>query len=394
MDLEKIFEIELSKIKKENRYREFITVGRDCGNFPFAYHPDLNKKIIIWCSNDYLGMGQNKEVIKSLQNAATKYGVGAGGTRNISGNNIEIVNLEQKIAEFHNKDSALIFSSGYVANKAAIGTLSRFFDDCMIFSDSLNHASIIDGIKDSKAEKVIFRHNDVEHLEELLETHKNRKHKIIIFESVYSMNGSIAKISEIVALAKKYQALTYVDEVHAIGLYGKNGAGIARQAKLHSEIDFIQGSFAKAFGVIGGYVASSKNAIDYIRSFAASFIFTTALPPAILAAISKSLEIISSKEGDMLRKKFSDNLALFKLKLKKTDLEILDNNSHIIAIMIRDARKCKEITDILLQKYDIYLQPINYPTVAKGSERLRVTVTPFHNKKMMDEFVTALSDLT
>lgn len=383
------FKSAISDLKKQHRYREFIEVARDAGNFPYAYSHKTKRKIVMWCSNDYLAMGQNKELQNEMLNAVEKYGVGAGGTRNISGNSHALVNLEKTIADLHQKEAALVFSSGYVANQSAISVLAKILDDLVIFSDECNHASIIEGIKSAKREKIIFKHNDMTDLEDKLKKYPKSKSKIIIFESIYSMSGNIGKIAEIVKLAKKYNALTYIDEVHAVGLYGEDGSGISGKLGLRSEIDIIQATFAKAFGLLGGYISAKFELVDVIRSYAPGFIFTTAMQPANAEAATKSINIL--KNNHQIRKKFHDNVHKLKTKLANKNIDFLQNQSHVISIMIRDAAKCKMISDNLLIKHDIYIQPINFPTVKKGTERLRITINPLHNDEMMDKLVNALS---
>ncbi len=383
------FQQTIDQLKKENRYREFVDISRLCGEFPRAIHNKTGKKITVWCSNDYLGMGQNDVAISQAIEAIKRYGLGAGGTRNISGNNAPVVALEKEVANLHGKEAALSFVSGYVANDATIQVLAKIIPDLIIFSDEKNHASIIAGIRNSRAQKHIFRHNDMAHLEELLQKFPQNHPKLIIFESVYSMDGDCGKVSEIVSLAKKYGALTYVDEVHGVGLYGKNGAGLCEMLNLSGDVDIIQGTFAKAFGVIGGYVAAKSEIIDAIRSVAAGFIFTTALPPTIAAAISANIRQI--KENDDERKKLHKNVAQLKAKLQQAGIKIVENNSHIISVKIGDAAKARAISQRLLEEFGIYVQHINFPTVAKGDERLRITITPFHSDEMIADLVLALT---
>jgi 5-aminolevulinate synthase len=383
------FQKSLENLKKQNRYREFIELARISGESPYALNAK-GEKIIMWCSNDYLALGQNKEVSNTFKDAIDKYGVGAGGTRNISGNSAPLVKLEKKIADFHSKEAGLVFTSGYIANETTISTIAKILPGLVIFSDNHNHASIIEGIVHSGAKKHVFKHNDPEDLESHLKQYPKSQKKLIIFESVYSMTGNIAPIKEIVSLAKKYNCLTYIDEVHAVGLYGKGGRGVANQLGLEKEIDIIQGTFAKAFGLVGGYVSANKEVIDSIRSFAPAFIFTTAMPPAQAEAIIKIIDII--KEADDLREIFWSKVKLLKQKLKDVEIDVFKNPGHIIPIMIRDAKKCKEVSDKLLKR-GLYIQPINYPTVAVGNERLRVTINPNHSEVMMDELVKNIKSL-
>lgn len=383
-----LFKKATDKLITENRYREFINISRLCGSFPYAINNQNGHKIVVWCSNDYLGMGQNEAAISESIKSLKLYGIGSGGTRNISGNNNVLVDLEKAAADLHKKAAALTFVSGYLANSTTIETLAKIIPDLLVFSDQKNHASIISGIKNSGLEKQIFRHNDMTHLEELLKNYPIDRPKIIIFESVYSMDGDFGKVQEIVNLAKKYQALTYVDEVHAVGLYGATGAGLCEELGLADQIDIIQGTFAKAYGCIGGYIAAASQIVDAIRSNAAGFIFTTSLPPAIATAVLANLRHLqkSSVERTIHQEKVKE----LKSALKNTGIKIVENQSHIISIVIGDAIKAAEISKRLLQEFDIYVQHINYPTVARGDERLRVTVTPLHSDQMIEDFVKAL----
>jgi 5-aminolevulinate synthase len=384
------FKQTIEQLKSENRYREFLDISRICGEFPHAINNKNGNKIIVWCSNDYLGMGQNNAAIDEATNALKRYGVGAGGTRNISGTSGILVELEKEIASLHNKESALTFVSGYVANDAAIQSLAKIIPDLIIFSDEKNHASIISGIRNSKAQKQIFRHNDMAHLEELLKSYTQNQPKLIIFESVYSMDGDFGKVAEIVALAKKYNALTYVDEVHGVGLYGKTGAGLCEKLNLMGEIDIIQGTFAKAFGAIGGYIAAKSEIVDAIRCVASGLIFTTALPPVVAAAIISNVRHL--KKSEIERSKIHENVAKLKAELQKFGIKIVENNSHIVSVRVGDAAKAKAASKRLLEEFNIYVQHINFPTVAKGDERLRITVTPLHTDKMIVDLVEALNN--
>lgn len=390
MDYYNKFKSAISALKEQHRYREFIEVARDSGSFPYAYSHKTQKRILMWCSNDYLAMGQNVELQKAMIMGIEKYGVGAGGTRNISGNSHPLVKLECEIAELHHKEAALVFSSGYVANQSAISALAGVLEDLVIFSDECNHASIIEGIRQAKREKVIFKHNDVTDLENKLKKYPLEQSKIIIFESIYSMSGNVGKVAEIASLAKKYNALTYIDEVHAVGLYGEDGGGVTAQLNLRDEIDIIQATFAKAFGLIGGYISAKFELIDVIRSYAPGFIFTTAMQPANAEAAAKSINIL--KNNNQLRIEFHENVRKLKDKLTKAKIDFLANNSHVISVMIREAKKCKKISDNLLIKHNIYIQPINFPTVNKGTERLRITVNPLHDENMMNDLVAALQE--
>jgi len=388
LDYKKLFKSSINKLIEEDNYREFVDISRISAEFPIAINNQNNKKITLWCSNDYLGLGQRQEAIKEAVETAQNFGIGAGGTRNISGTNHHLVELEEELARLHNKESALVFTSGYMANSASIETLAKIIPDLVIFSDAKNHASIISGIRNSRLEKNIFKHNDISHLEELLQKYDINQPKIIIFESVYSMDGNFAKIAKILELAKKYYALTYIDEVHAVGLYGDNGAGLAREVGLDQKIDIIQGTLAKAYGSMGGYIAGSKEIIDAIRSYASGFIFTTAIPPMIASAARSNIKYL--KENKDLQILHRQKVEKLKIALKRESIEILENDSHIILIIIGCPVKCKKISKILLEDYNIYITNINYPTVAKGEERLRITITPLHTDKMIENLVKSL----
>lgn len=382
------FKESIEKLKNENRYREFLDISRICGAFPRAINNKNGKEITVWCSNDYLGMGQNKVAIDAAHDALNSYGLGAGGTRNISGTNHEVVKLEKELAKLHDKESALTFVSGYVANDATIQTLAKIIPNLVIFSDSKNHASIISGIRNSGLNKHIFAHNDMNHLEELLRRYPKEQPKIIIFESVYSMDGDFGNVSEIIDLAKTYGALTYIDEVHGVGIYGQKGGGLTQELGLADKIDIIQATFAKAFGTIGGYITAKTEIIDAVRSNASGFIFSTALPPVISAATLSN--IIYLQNSSQERQKMRQNVEKLKAELKKINADIVPNNSHIVSIRIGDAAKAQNISQRLLSEFDIYVQHINYPTVEKGDERLRVTITPLHDDAMISDLVRAL----
>jgi 5-aminolevulinate synthase len=385
------FKKSIDDLKLENRYREFVNLERICGEFPYAINKANNKKIIIWCSNDYLGMGQNPLAINKAQLAISKFGIGAGGTRNISGNSYAITELENLVAKLHNKDAGLVFSSGYVANDASIQALVKIIPELIIFSESKNHASIIAGIRNSLAKKHIFQHNNIDDLHNLIKSYPLNHPKLIVFESVYSMDGDFGNIYDIIEIAKKYNALTYIDEVHAVGLYGKNGAGKSAELNLQHEIDIIQGTFAKGYGAIGGYISASDFIVDAIRSSASPFIFSTAMPPAIASAIISNVKHLM--ESSIEREKLFKNVAKIKQKLLANNIKIVDNNSHIISIKIGDALKAKLISTKLLNEYNIYIQHINYPTVAKGDERLRLTASSLHDDKMIDDLILALTQV-
>ena len=346
------------------------------------------KDIIVWCSNDYLGMSQNKLVINKVINSIKNMGIGSGGTRNISGNSIEIVNLEKEIATLHQKEKAIVFTSGYIANETTISTLLNILDNSVVFSDEKNHASIISGIKKSNAKKEIFKHNDLDHLESLMKKYPQDVNKLIVFESVYSMDGDFGNIEGIVKLAKQYNALTFLDEVHAVGMYGETGAGVADKLGLNNEIDIIQGTLGKAFGTIGGYISSTNLICDVVRSYASGFIFTTAMPPAIASAAKASIQYL--KESNKERLLQQKNTILLKKYLSKENISYLDNKSHIVPVMVHDPIKCKEISNILLDEFGHYIQPINYPTVPVGTERLRITPGPLHTEEMIADLTNAL----
>jgi 5-aminolevulinate synthase len=389
------FSDKINDLHREGRYRVFADIERLPDQFPLAlYHNTQNgtkKPVTVWCSNDYLGMGQHPIVIDAMKQAVETYGAGAGGTRNISGNLTLHKDLENLVAILHNHESGLVFSSCYVANEAAISTLCRLLPHCIIFSDEMNHASMIHGMRSGNAEKRIFRHNDVDHLESLLQAAPMNIPKIIAFESVYSMEGDIAPIADIIALAQKYNAMTYLDEVHAVGMYGHNGGGVAVSLGLADQIDLIAGTFGKAYGVMGGYITGRAVVIDAIRSYASGFIFTTSLPPVILAGAIASIHHLMHSETERTAQRH--NVAYFKQKLDKAGFDYLKSNSHIVPLIVGDARCCKAITDLLLHDYSIYAQPINYPTVPRGTERLRLTATARHTKPQIDAFVNALTAL-
>lgn len=391
MDYERIFRTAVAQLRNERRYREFADLERISGRFPRAHwhSPTGLREVVVWCSNDYLGMGQHPAVISAMIEAVEKYGAGAGGTRNISGTHHPAILLERELASLHEKESALLFTSGYVANQTALATIGRLLPDGVIFSDAGNHNSIIEGIRRSDAQKVIFRHNDLNHLEELLRAEPQPRPKLIVFESVYSMDGAIAPVAEIVALARRYGAMTYVDEVHAVGMYGAHGGGIAEREGFAPQIDVIQGTLGKAYGCIGGYIAGSGTLIDAVRSYAPGFIFTTALPPAICAAALAAVRHL--KSSSIERDTQQRNVHELKAKLAAARLPVLPNESQIVAIPVGDAEICKQLSGRLLHEHGIYVQAINYPTVPKGTERLRATPTPQHDSRLIGEFVTALS---
>jgi 5-aminolevulinate synthase len=384
MDYRGIFEDAVDALRQEKRYRVFADLERVAGRFPTAIYRDASdnaREITIWCSNDYLGMGQHPVTVAAMQETAGKLGVGAGGTRNISGTNRPLVELERSLADLHRKEAALVFTSGFVSNEAAISTIARLMPDCVIFSDQLNHASMIQGVRQSGMEKKIFRHNDVEHLRELLASVDRKRPKLICFESVYSMDGDVAPIKEICDLAEEFGALTYIDEVHAVGMYGPRGGGIAEREGLMDRIDIVEGTLAKGFGVMGGYVAANRAIVDAVRSYAPEFIFTTALPPALCAAARASIEHLKTSSAE--REQHQRQAQLTKDILSDAGLPVMPTSTHIVPLIVGDARLCKAASDMLLEKHNIYIQPINYPTVPKGTERLRITPTPLHTDEMI-----------
>ena len=393
MDYEKHFADELSRLREEGNYRVFADLERHKGAFPSATNRtgDGAREVTIWCSNDYLGMGQHPEVLSAMHNALDSSGAGAGGTRNISGTTHNHVLLEQELADLHGKEDALLFTSGYVSNWAALGTLASKIPDCVVLSDALNHASMIEGIRHSRAKTLIWKHNDLGDLETKLATLPKDQPKLIAFESVYSMDGDIAPIAEICDLADQYGAMTYLDEVHAVGLYGPRGGGIAEREGLTERLTVIEGTLGKAFGVVGGYIAASAQLCDFVRSFSSGFIFTTALPPAIAAGAAASVRHL--KQSCQERNLQKERVAQVRARLDAIGIPHEPNPSHIIPVMVGDPVKCKYISDVLLDEYGIYIQPINYPTVPKGTERLRITPSPVHSEKDIDRLVTALGEL-
>ena len=390
MNYQRFFEEAIEQLHAERRYRVFANLERIAGAFPRAlWHSDKgSREITVWCSNDYLGMGQHPHVIAAMCGAAQRMGSGAGGTRNISGNNHPLVELERELAGLHGKEAGLVFTSGFVSNEAAISTIARLLPDCVIFSDELNHASMIEGVRRSGAEKKIFRHNDVAHLRSLLEAVPSRRAKLIVFESVYSMDGDVAPIAAIADLADEFNAMTYIDEVHAVGMYGDHGGGITEREGLAHRIDIIEGTLAKAFGMLGGYITGSRALIDAVRSYAPGFIFTTALPPAIAAAATASIRHLKRSQAEREAQQRQAQKA--KDVLSAAGLPVMPSATHIVPVLVGNPELCKMASDRLLDRHDIYIQPINYPTVPRGTERLRITPTPLHSDALIDGLRDAL----
>lgn len=393
MNYTSFFQQRLEEIKAEGRYRIFADLERCAKDFPYAYYYNEGapRRVVVWCANDYLAMGQHEKVLTAMSQAIARVGAGAGGTRNISGTNHYHVLLEKEIADLHDKEASLVFSSGYVSNEASISAIATHLPECVVFSDAHNHASIIQGIRNSRAQKEIFRHNDPRHLKELLERYPKNQAKLLIFESVYSMDGDISPIEAFCDLAEEYNALTFIDEVHAVGMYGHKGGGIAQKIGQSHRLSVIEGTLGKAFGVVGGYIASSSALVDFIRSFAPGFIFTTSMPPAVAAGALASIQHLKVSQRE--RQRHQETVLKVKKRLLQAGIPFMNTSSHIIPLMVGNAHHCKAASDRLLKEHNIYVQPINYPTVPRGTERLRITPSPVHTDAMIDDLIDALQSV-
>jgi 5-aminolevulinate synthase len=383
----------LARLRDERRYRVFADLERIAGRYPHAvwHSPAGPRNVVIWCSNDYLGMGQHPKVIGAMVETANRMGTGAGGTRNIAGTNHPLVELERELADLHGKDAALLFTSGYVSNQTGIATIAKLMPGCVILSDALNHNSMIEGVRQSGSEKHIWRHNDLSHLEELLEQTEPERPKLIVFESLYSMDGDVAPINGICDLAQRYGAMTYCDEVHAVGMYGPRGGGVTERDGAAHRVDVIEGTLAKAFGCLGGYIVGNATLIDAVRSYAPGFIFTTALPPAICAAATAAIRHLKTSSWE--RERHQDRAARTKAVLLAAGLPVMPSETHIVPILVGNPERCKAVSDLLLNEHGIYIQPINYPTVPRGMERLRITPSPYHDDGLIEALAKALIDV-
>ena len=393
IDYRGYFTAALQRLRAERRYRVFADLERIAGRFPHAlwHSPHGAKNVVIWCSNDYLGMGQHPKVVGAMVETVTRMGTGAGGTRNIAGNNHPLVELERELADLHGKEAALVFTSGYVSNETGISTLARLMPNCLILSDAWNHNSMIEGVRQAHCEKQIFRHNDVAHLEQLLALADPLRPKLVVFEGLYSMDGDVAPVGPICDLAVRYGAMTYIDEVHAVGMYGPRGGGIAEREGVMERIDVVEGTLAKAFGCLGGYIAGSSALIDAVRSYAPGFIFTTALPPSVCAAATAAIRHLKSSNWE--RERLQERAARTKAVLAAAALPVMSNPTHIVPVFVGEPERCKQASDLLLSEHGIYIQPINYPTVPRGTERLRITPSPYHDDALIDRLAEALVDV-
>lgn len=392
MTYDAFFADALNRLHEERRYRVFADLERIAGRFPHAvwHSPEGRREVVIWCSNDYLGMGQHPKVIGAMVETATRMGTGAGGTRNIAGTNHPLVELERELADLHGKEAALVFTSGYISNETGISTIAKLIPNCLILSDAYNHNSMIAGIRNAGTEKQIFRHNDLSHLEELLKAAGDRP-KLVAFESIYSMDGDVAPIHAICDLAERYNAMTYIDEVHAVGMYGPRGGGVAERDGAMQRIDVIEGTLGKAFGSLGGYIAANAAICDAVRSYAPGFIFTTALPPAVCAATVAAIKHLKTSTWE--RERHQERAGRVKAVLTAAGLPVMGTPTHIVPVMVGDPEKCKAASDLLLSEHGIYIQPINYPTVPKGTERLRIAPSPYHDDVLIDALAEAFVDV-